>query len=113
MRRNRAQAEQFNQQTIANAQQHVALIQSIGAASRASAAQKQSAIDRSTGAFSAYMGDYNDYTNPATGQTKRLSNQYAGAYQDDSFASASGGATVLTNSTEAPGAAWVQLVPKY
>ncbi len=113
MRRNREQAEQFNQQTVANAQRNVAFIQSIGAASRASAAQKQAATDRSAGAFSSYMGDYNDYTNPATGQTKRLSNQFTNVYQDDSFQSAGGGPIRLTDSTDAPGAAWVQLVPKY
>jgi hypothetical protein len=113
MQRNRDFARQFNEQTVARAQQSVALIQSIGASSRAAAARKQGAIDRSAGAFSAYVGDYNDYTNPTTGQTTRLSNQYANAYQDDAFHSMGGGAIQLTNSTDLPGAAWVQLIPKY
>ncbi len=113
IQRNREKSQQFQQQTIANAQRNVALIQSIGAASRSAAAQKQAAIDHSAGAFSAHMGDYNDYTNPETGKTTRLSNQYGSAYQDDAFPSAGGGAIQLTNATQSPGAAWVQLIPKY
>jgi len=113
MQRNRDFAQSFNQQTIARAQQSVALIQSIGASSRAAAARKQGAIDRSTGAFTAYIGDYNDYTNPTTGRTSRLSNQRANAFQDDSFHTAGGGPVQLSNSTDLPGAAWVQLIPKY
>ena len=59
-------------------------------------------------AFSNHIGDVNDYTDPATGKTYKVSNQYSHTYLD------SAGKTILqTNSAYAPGpeTVWQELQP--
>jgi hypothetical protein len=59
-------------------------------------------------AFAAHMGDYNDYTDPNTGQTVRLSNQYSNTYVNSQ-----GTVALQTNQAGSPGVTWSYMVPRF
>jgi hypothetical protein len=68
---------------------------------------QSNAYHESNQAFAAHLGDYNDYTDPNTGQTVRRSNQYSNTYSN------SQGQTLQTNSPNSPGAQWSQMIPRF
>jgi hypothetical protein len=84
-------------------------IQETGEKSRAHAKAVQDGIDQSSGGTAAHMGDYNNYTNPSTGKTYQLSNQFNNTYQD------SQGNILQSNSAYSPGPSswWTELRPQY
>jgi hypothetical protein len=69
---------------------------------------QQSANSQVTGAYAAHMGDYNVYTNNATGQQTQLSNQY-----NNTYVNSQGNTALQTNSANSPGVDWSQMTPKY
>ena len=69
---------------------------------------QQAANSQVTGAYAAHMGDYNVYTNNATGQQYQLSNQY-----NNTYVNSQGNTALQTNSANSPGVDWSEMTPKY
>jgi hypothetical protein len=70
--------------------------------------KRQNEVHESAQGFAGYIGDYNDYTNPATGQTVRASNQYNNTYTDST-----GTVMLQTNQAGSPGVDWSMMVPRF
>ena len=70
--------------------------------------QQSNAYHESNQAFAAHMGDYNDYTNTATGETYRASNQYSNTYADST-----GTVMLQTNQAGSPGVDWSIMDPRF
>ena len=69
---------------------------------------RSNAVHESNQAFAAHIGDYNDYTNTATGQTVRASNQYNNTYMNST-----GTLALQTNQADSPGVDWSMMVPRF
>ncbi len=66
------------------------------------------ATHQSAQAAAAHNGDYNDFTNTATGQTVRASNQY-----DNTYVNPNGTVMLQTNQAGTPGVDWSLMVPRF
>jgi hypothetical protein len=69
---------------------------------------RRTASDNVNGAFAAHVGDYNNFTNPTTGQRVQLSNQYNNTYLNQD-----GTVALQTNSQSSPGVNWQLMTPQY
>jgi hypothetical protein len=74
---------------------------------RSSTAQRKQ-YDEQNRAFLAHLGDYNDYTDHATGKSYRGSNQYSNTYMNTN-----GSVMLQTNQAGSPGVDWSLMVPRF